>query len=288
MRKLIIVFISVLVNLAVNAQQTDFFWNNNAKINLEKITSRKYITIDNSINDTNTLKQLLNLPNLSVVGFSNLTLFNGLNKITNRTTEENWAILEGDSIAETVLVANDLILSESNFYYATNNERIGFSHLFYVKLKDANDLTVLQNIVQQNNLELLGSNVFMPLWHVVACNKNSAGNVLQMANLFYETDLFAYVEPDIMMENSLTCVDDEFFSNQWGLLNTGQHNIAYSGIDINACQAWGITQVNNNIIVAVVDNGIDVNHPDLTNQHPISYDSETGVANFGWRKKLSV
>jgi subtilisin family serine protease len=60
--------------------------------------------------------------------------------------------------------------------------------------------------------------------------------------------------------------DDPLFSNQWSLDNTGQ---AVSGItgtlgaDINATPAWDISTGSNSVIVAVVDTGVDYNHPDL-------------------------
>ena len=61
-----------------------------------------------------------------------------------------------------------------------------------------------------------------------------------------------------------TIPNDPFFSNQWNLHNIGQ----LAGIvdaDIDAPEAWNITTGSGNEIVAVVDTGIDLTHPDLIN-----------------------
>jgi len=64
-----------------------------------------------------------------------------------------------------------------------------------------------------------------------------------------------YAEPNYIYSLQLIPNDDYFF-NQWAL---NQNN----DCDIDAPEAWDIAQGNENIIVAVIDTGIDLNHPDL-------------------------
>lgn len=57
----------------------------------------------------------------------------------------------------------------------------------------------------------------------------------------------------------LTAVpNDPDFPNQWGL-----HNYANPGVDIRATEAWNISTGSPNVIIAVIDSGVDFNHPDL-------------------------
>jgi subtilisin family serine protease len=56
--------------------------------------------------------------------------------------------------------------------------------------------------------------------------------------------------------------NDPQFSNQWHYENTGQ-NGGTPGKDISLLQAWELETGNSNVIVAVEDGGIDVDHPDL-------------------------
>src|SRR5579871_416457 len=70
------------------------------------------------------------------------------------------------------------------------------------------------------------------------------------------------VEPDYDLSVSSLVPNDPYFSQQWGLANTGQ-NGGTPGADIHAEQAWSVTTGSPNIIVAVMDTGIDYDAPDL-------------------------
>ncbi|MDR4949950.1 S8 family serine peptidase [Neobacillus cucumis] len=75
----------------------------------------------------------------------------------------------------------------------------------------------------------------------------------------------AYVQPNYKVTKY--AVTDPFYSQLWGLKNTGQNVNGYNGtagMDINAEAAWAKT-TGANVVVGVVDEGIDFNHPDLKN-----------------------
>ena len=56
--------------------------------------------------------------------------------------------------------------------------------------------------------------------------------------------------------------NDELFYKQWGLFNHGQDG-GKSGADISAMQAWAMTKGSDQVVVAVLDSGVDYTHPDL-------------------------
>lgn len=58
--------------------------------------------------------------------------------------------------------------------------------------------------------------------------------------------------------------NDPKLEEQWALANDGQHG-GKKGADISAIQAWKITKGNDQIVVAVLDSGIEYTHPDLVN-----------------------
>ncbi|HUS35217.1 MAG TPA: S8 family serine peptidase [Verrucomicrobiae bacterium] len=80
------------------------------------------------------------------------------------------------------------------------------------------------------------------------------------------TGLFEYVQPDHVKRASLTPSDQAFTDGRlWGLRNQGQAGGAL-GADIDVIKAWDITTGDTNVIVGVIDTGINYTHVDLAPQ----------------------
>ncbi len=184
------------------------------------------------------------------------------------------------------------------YFKNKTTDKIGLSNYFYVKLKNENDLALLKETAQSAQVQLVGQNKFMPLWYTLKCTGNSEYNALQAANFFYETGRFAAAEPDLMVDDLLNAAStnggtanpattnawfdlvptDPLYANQWGLNNTGQ-NGGTAGTDIQAEDAWDITTGSPNIMVSVLDQGFEMDHPDLAaNTFGTGFDAETGAA----------
>lgn len=56
--------------------------------------------------------------------------------------------------------------------------------------------------------------------------------------------------------------NDPRFNQQWGLHNTGQAGGRVDA-DIDAPEAWDITTGSQNVVIAILDSGTEINHPDL-------------------------
>lgn len=63
--------------------------------------------------------------------------------------------------------------------------------------------------------------------------------------------------------------NDPYFSQKWGLNNTGQavngKPPGVSDADIDAAEAWSVGAGSSDTVVAVLDSGVDISHPDLRN-----------------------
>jgi subtilisin family serine protease len=61
--------------------------------------------------------------------------------------------------------------------------------------------------------------------------------------------------------------NDPFFSQLWGLKNIGQKDseqkLGTVGVDVGAEKAWDLTTGSKDVLLAVIDTGVDYNHPDL-------------------------
>lgn len=272
MKKLILFLIGLFLIQGIQAQNTYYYYKGTKK-ELRTITNKQYILINNAI-DTTDVKADLIKNGYSVENFRNVNV--GVIPFRNKTINTHyWTIIETDNSKNALSTTN---ISYSAPYFLTQDSiLVGLSHLFYVKLKTLNDTILLNKLAIENNVDILGNNKYMPLWFTLSCSKNSSGNALQMANLFYESKNFLASEPDILVDDYLSSVNDTYFSNQWGLNNTGQYG-GTAGIDINYNQAHEITSGNSSIIVALLDQGVELNHPDLTNMYGLSYDTENGYS----------
>lgn len=94
-----------------------------------------------------------------------------------------------------------------------------------------------------------------------------------------KSGLVEYVDYDYKVQTmSLPCNDLLFFK-QWGLQNRGQIIQLIpgtAGIDINAVPAWDITRGDPDVVVAVLDTGIDLQHPELASQAWVNPDEVPG------------
>lgn len=92
------------------------------------------------------------------------------------------------------------------------------------------------------------------------------------------TDLVEYAEPNFKIEldpesakpvNALSKIsedsnlpNDPMFNEQWALSNTGQ-NGGKENADLSAIKAWEKSKGSSNVVIAVLDTGVDYTHPDL-------------------------
>ena len=84
----------------------------------------------------------------------------------------------------------------------------------------------------------------------------------QTPSKLYATRLdVLYAEPNYRRYRQ-ALPNDTRFGEQWSLKNTGQSG-GSPGVDIKAEQAWDLTTGSRSIVVGVIDEGIDINHPDL-------------------------
>jgi subtilisin family serine protease len=76
-----------------------------------------------------------------------------------------------------------------------------------------------------------------------------------------------YAEPNYIVYENAT-PNDPAYSQMWGLKNTGQADLltgqlGLAGADIDAELAWNTTTGSSNVVVGVIDTGVDISHPDL-------------------------
>jgi subtilisin family serine protease len=104
---------------------------------------------------------------------------------------------------------------------------------------------------------------------------------------FQRSPLVRSAEPDRI---ATAFTNDTRYDEQWALENTGQsHDMTDQGggpgtmttgtpdADVDAPEAWGALTVHHQVVVAVIDTGVDITHPDLQNQLWVNTAEESGT-----------
>ena len=159
-------------------------------------------------------------------------------------------------------------------YFKTNKtDGIGLSNFFYVKLKEEKDTILLREMAERIECMIIEQDPYMPLWFTLSITEASIVNAMEAANVFYESGLFQYAEPDLILKYTTCCVNDSSFKYQYGLKNTGQ-NGGTQGMDIRACEAWKYSK-GAGVKIGIFDMGVELNHPDLANNiNPLRYNCD--------------
>ena len=146
-------------------------------------------------------------------------------------------------------------------------EPIGTSDIFYLKLKDSDDVRLLEKMAAELGVQVIEEIPYTLRWYTLSIFGSEFSSSIEASNYFYETGKFEDVDPAFMFDFKPSA-DDPEFRRQWGMNNT-----THSGIDINVIPAWNITR-GAGIKVAVVDTPIQSNHDDLNdNMHSLSYNA---------------
>ena len=112
-------------------------------------------------------------------------------------------------------------------------------------------------------------------------------DAIEISNRVYETGMVKFCHPNFnfSIEPCQLIPNDTYFNNQFYLRNTGQifnpaeNHSGNSNADINATFAWYKTTGSNNIIVAVIDQGVSPDHPDLPSFRQLRLNGSNFVPN---------
>ncbi len=165
--------------------------------------------------------------------------------------------------------------------YDADTMQLAETDAFLARFPDALTASDIAAFNQQHGVIEIGA---LPYSDRVWLLKPAADNprsAREMANAYVEAGAVEFAEPNFVMRETappprtpqialapeMTPNDPAFQQRlQWGLQNTGIFQSAVVGADINAVSAWNVTQGASNIVIAVIDEGVDASHPDLTGQ----------------------
>jgi thermitase len=93
-------------------------------------------------------------------------------------------------------------------------------------------------------------------------------NLQEVIEAYYRTGQIAYAEPDYQGSSGGVQgirPNDQHYARQWALRNEGTFSLSSAtvGADISMENAWAIEQGDSSIVVAIIDSGLKMNHPEF-------------------------
>ena len=146
-----------------------------------------------------------------------------------------------------------------------------------VKLKPGANSNEISNLQAQIGVTKVStaSQLGIDIWQI------PSGTVEKIISTYKNDPRFEYIEPDYIItledvekpssatESSekitpqATTPNDPGYPQLWGLNNIGQSG-GTADADIDAPEAWDIQKGNQNLVIGVIDTGVDYDHPDLS------------------------
>lgn len=277
MNKIYLTVVAFVLAITMNAQDSSsnyYYYYKNQKV---------YLTLDKSkVNIFTSANFQKN--SISNLGFEDFLLedINGVQSKKIGKLESAMALSDTQFLQKLTSLRQKPQIKNVGLYFKTGDSTsVGTSNLFYVKLNNVSDYTVLQQLATEKGVQIERQIPNISLWYVISVNNSSLGTALDMSNEFYETGLFADIDPAFMFDfysdfetttqeetdgnmppppspTPAPCATDPIFVLNWQLNNT----LLPGGIDIRACGAWEISR-GEGIKIALIDSGVQKDHPDL-------------------------
>jgi len=233
-------FFASLILISVNSfSQPNYYWSGGKKIELT-IDSSRFIMFPKDIN------------------FNNDDLRNTQGVKNHQRLRSNYILIE--------LIENNTLSSvEVTGKISSRNLTYSFKTIDGARMIPTGEILVspkkgiaIETIIAMSNasLSIQDKNKYGEYKLRVEGNFN----ILSVSNLIYESGLVQFAHPNFIAD-IIKFQNDLLYPDQYYLNNTGQFG-GTIGVDINAPQAWALSNGLNNIRVAVIDDGVE-NHEDI-------------------------
>ncbi len=255
MKKLLLTVVLLSIYLSAQSQNNLFFYERDKKVYLTPIANK--FLVEFTDNEDKTVLENNNFIHT---------------KISKKVYEVEGDLLQIQNAGQGIYNVNQLYSVQGS------NTPLQMRNAIVLSWEDGITESQKNDLVEQYGLIYEWSNRLF--------SKYITNNPLLVSQMIYESGVVKYCHPSFLADFTPSSIipNDTFFQHQFYLHNTGQvlndGHIGTEDADIDAPEAWDITTGNSDIIIAIIDQGVTDNHPDLPNSRqlrlPLSdfYDGE--------------
>ncbi len=138
--------------------------------------------------------------------------------------------------------------------YTLNQEYWPFvtDNTINIKFKPNVSTAKQKQILSENDLKIVDTDIFNDKIHTIKTNKDA----FYMANKLFDTGFFVFSNPNFYMFHIKKFTpNDTYFNNEW------HHKSNSAGVYSEG--AWDINRGSSSIKIAIIDDGMELSHPDL-------------------------
>lgn len=163
---------------------------------------------------------------------------------------------------------------------------------FIVQFKSNISESQINKFIQDNNGKVVKKHTKIKNRYILTFEGKTPKEALAISNRIHQDDKVRFSEPNFIQiipsrpkiqgsgagssgpSPATTTPNDPFFAQQWGLNNTG--GVGVADADIDAPEAWDHERGTDQVTIAILDEGVDTQHPDLQNKIVTPYDATDG------------
>ncbi len=171
-------------------------------------------------------------------------------------------------------------IRQANPVFALPNARLTMTDRFITRFKPHVQMEDVEVFNKVNNVEIV---MATRLPNTFILRVGAGLNTLDVANLYHESDITIYATPDFVRSLDRQFIpNDALFPGQWGLENTGTNppdGVGTADADIDASAAWDVALGDPGTVIAIIDEGVELNHEDLNDKIVSQYSAIPGDSN---------
>ncbi len=251
------ILVLISLNFSLFAQDSPYYYTFKEKKYLDESTDHVVVNISEQLSESE--KILAVVENIEKKGFETSGLYGQYNLLVkiSKDLESTTNILSG---IEKIANIQKVYKTKENGVEIFWNNKINIQFM-----PGVSETTILE-LLTNNNLEIVSKSLAAPAYIVKLTNKE---DILEVANSIAVSEDIYYCYPDFyspsLVKNSTP--NDYYYSKQFYLNNTGQgtaHGSSTPGADIHMEEAWDITMGSADINITILDDGIRLDHEDLS------------------------
>jgi len=148
-----------------------------------------------------------------------------------------------------------------------------------LQLQSNDDESTMRRLARELGLEVRGRRGLAPNQWLLTVPRLARVDPIEAATALQESPATRWAQVDWLRQRANRYIpSDPEFPSQWHLENTGQAG-GIPGHDLNATGAWDYSLGSSDVIIAVLDSGIQPDHPDLVDDLVAGYDFIDGDDN---------